>query len=62
MKESNKEKTAIQYLFESEPEFAWTAKDISRTLGFRGKQINRLHDVLRMMRDRKFDSCHRGQA
>ena len=50
MKESNKEKTAIQYLFESEPEFAWTAKDISRTLGFRGKQINRLHDVLRMMK------------
>jgi len=49
MKENNKEKIAIQYLFESEPEHAWTAKDISRTLGFRGKQISRLHVLLREM-------------
>ena len=63
MKESNKEKTAIQYLFESEPEFAWTAKDISRTLGFRGKQINRLHDVLRMMvRDGEIVQIKKGGA
>jgi len=49
MKETSKEKIAIQYLFESEPENAWTAKDISRTLGFRGKQISRLHELLREM-------------
>ncbi len=49
MKEDNKEKIAIQYLFESEPEHAWTAKDISRTLGFRGKQIKRLHELLQQM-------------
>jgi ribonuclease R len=49
MKENNKEKVAIQYLFESEPDCAWTAKDISRTLGFRGKQISRLHDLLQQM-------------
>ncbi|MDR2849717.1 MAG: ribonuclease R [Verrucomicrobiota bacterium] len=49
MKENNKEKVAIQYLFESEPEFAWTAQDISRTLGFRGKQISRLHELLLQM-------------
>ena len=45
----NKEKIAIQYLFESEPEHAWTAPDISRTLGFRGKQIKRLHELLKQM-------------
>ena len=45
----NKEKIAIQYLFESEPEHAWTAPDISRTLGFRGKQIKRLHELLGQM-------------
>jgi len=45
----NKEKTAIQYLFESEPEQALTAQDISRTLGFRAKQIKRLHELLQQM-------------
>ena len=45
----NKEKIALQYLFESEPEHAWTAPDISRTLGFRGKQIKRLHELLQQM-------------
>ena len=45
----NKEKIAIQYLFESEPEHAWTAPDITRTLGFRGKQIKRLHELLQQM-------------
>jgi ribonuclease R len=45
----DKEKIAIQYLFESEPEYAWTAKDISRTLGLRGKQISRLHETLQQM-------------
>ena len=49
MKENTKEKIAIQYLFESEPDCAWTAKDISRTLGFRGKQFKRLHDLLQQM-------------
>ena len=49
MNENNKEKIAIQYLFESEPEHAWTAPDISRTLGFRGKQITRLHELLQQM-------------
>ncbi len=49
MKNEDKEKIAIQYLFESEPEYAWTAKDISRTLGLRGKQIARLHTTLQQM-------------
>jgi ribonuclease R len=48
MKE-DKEKIAIQYLFESEPEHAWTPADIIRTLGFRGKQIKRLQEMLRQM-------------
>ena len=52
MKEETKEKIAIQYLIESEPDHAWTAKDISQTLGFRVKQIKRLHDLLKeMVRD-----------
>ncbi len=45
----NQEKIAIQHLFESEPEHAWTAPDISRTLGCRGKQITRLHALLQQM-------------
>jgi len=48
MKE-DKEKIAVQYLFESEPEYARTAKEICRTLGFRGKQIKRLHELLQQM-------------
>ena len=63
MKENNKEKIAIQYLFESEPEHAWTAKDISRTLGFRGKQISRLHDRLQeMVRDGEIVQIRKGDA
>ena len=63
MKENNKEKIAIQYLFESEPEHAWTAKDISRTLGFRGKQIKRLHDLLQLMvRDGEIVQIRKGDA
>ena len=50
MKEETKEKIAIQYLFESEPDHAWTAKDISRTLGFRGKQIKRPGRVRKLLR------------
>ncbi len=49
MKENNKENLAILHLFETEPEHAWSAKEISRTLGFRGKQISRLHDLLQQM-------------
>jgi ribonuclease R len=63
MNENNKEKIAIQYLFESEPEHAWTAKDISRTLGFRGKQISRLHDLLlQMVRDGEVVQIRKGGA
>ncbi len=63
MKENNKEKIAIQYLFESEPDHAWTAKDISRTLGFRGKQIKRLHDLLQgMVRDGEIVQIRKGDA
>ncbi len=63
MKENNKDKIAIQHLFESEPEYAWTTKDISRTLGLRGKQINRLHDVLRqMVRDGEIVQIKQGGA
>ena len=63
MKENNKEKIAIQYLFESEPEHAWTAKDISRTLGFRGKQIKRLHELLQQMtRDGEIVQIRKGGA
>nr|HQQ92677.1 hypothetical protein [Kiritimatiellia bacterium] len=63
MKETNKEKIAIQYLFESEPDHAWTAKDISRTLGFRGKQIKRLHDLLQqMVRDGEIVQIRQGGA
>jgi ribonuclease R len=63
MKETNKEKIAIQYLFESEPEYAWTAKDIGRTLGFRGKQLKRLHDLLgQMVRDGEIVQIRKGGA
>jgi len=59
----NKEKTAIQYLFESEPEQALTAQDISRTLGFRGKQIKRLHELLQqMVRDGEIVPIRKGGA
>jgi len=40
---------AVQYLFESEPESTWTAKEICSTMGLRGKQINRLHESLRQL-------------
>lgn len=46
---NDKEMIAVQYLFESEPESTWTANDICKTLGLRGKQINRLHATLRKM-------------
>lgn len=63
MKEINNEKLSIQYLFESEPENAWTAKDICRTLGFRGKQIKRLHDLLaEMVRDGEIVKIRSGRA
>jgi len=63
MKEDNKEKIAIQYLFESEPEHPWTAKEISRTLGFRGKQIRRLHDLLQqMVREGEIVQIRKGNA
>ncbi|MDX9867449.1 MAG: ribonuclease R [Kiritimatiellia bacterium] len=63
MNELDKEKTAIQYLFESEPEQAWTAKEISRTLGLRGKQISRLHDRLgEMVRDGVIVQIRKGNA
>ncbi|MFA7172989.1 MAG: ribonuclease R [Kiritimatiellia bacterium] len=45
----NKEMVAVQYLFESEPESTWTAKEICDVLGIRGKQINQLHEALRQM-------------
>ena len=45
----DKEKIAVQYLFESEPEHTWTAKEIQHTLGFRAKQITRLHEYLKEM-------------
>ncbi len=63
MKESNKEKIAIQYLFESEPDHAWTVKDINRTLGFRGKQIKRLKELLQeMVRDGEIVQIRKGDA
>lgn len=63
MKEDQKEKVAIQYLFESEPEHAWTAKDICRTLGFRGKQITRLHELLQqMVHDGEIVQIRKGDA
>ncbi len=46
---NDKEMLAVQYLFESEPESTWTAKDICSVLGIRGKQIERLHESLRQM-------------
>jgi ribonuclease R len=63
MKKINKEKIAIKYLFESEPEYAWTVADISSTLGLRGKQISRLQSVLRMMvRDGEIVQIKKGGA
>lgn len=51
MKE-DQEKIAIQYLFESDPDYLWTAKEISQTLHLRGKQITRLHKyLLEMVRE-----------
>ncbi len=46
---SEQEMTAIQHLFESEPESTWTAKEICSALGMRGKQIKRLHETLHAM-------------
>jgi len=46
---NDKEMVAVQYLFESEPESTWTAKEICSVLGIRGKQINHLHETLRQM-------------
>ena len=46
---ADKDKIAIQYLFESEPDYAWTAKDIAHTLQLRGKQLGRLHAILKEM-------------
>ncbi len=46
---NDKEMVAVQYLFESEPESTWTAKEICATLGLRGKQIKNLHETLRKM-------------
>lgn len=63
MKEIDKEKIAIQYLFESEPEFAWTPNDISRTLGLRGKQLTRMHEMLqKMVRDGEIVQIRKGGA
>ena len=45
----DKDLIAVQYLFESEPESTWTAKEICSTLGLRGKQIKKLHETLRQM-------------
>ncbi|MBO7653284.1 MAG: hypothetical protein J6U40_00025, partial [Kiritimatiellae bacterium] len=59
----NKEKMAIRYLFESEPDYAWTPKDISRTLGLRGKQLGRLHQVLHeLVRDGTIVQTRQGQT
>jgi ribonuclease R len=63
MKEEDKEKTAIQYLFESEPDRTWTAKEMSRTLGLRGKQISRLHEFIEdMIREGEIAPTRGGQA
>ena len=59
----NKEKMAVRYLFESEPDCAWTPKDISRTLGFRGKQIGRLHESLQeLVREGAIVQTRQGQT
>lgn len=63
MKANDKDKLAIQYLFESEPDYVWTFKDICTTLGFRGKQIKRVHTLLRqMVRDGELAQIRKGQA
>jgi len=41
-----KERAAVQYLFESEPSKTWRAGEIAETLGFRGKQLKRLQGLL----------------
>lgn len=45
----DKDRMAIQYLFESAPEQTWQPQDICRTLGLRGKQVKFLQGVLRQM-------------
>jgi ribonuclease R len=45
----DKDRIAVQYLFESEPEQTWQPQDICRTLGFRGKQVKQLQSLLRQM-------------
>lgn len=49
MKILDEEKMSVQYLFESEPNCAWTEKEIVTTLGLRGKQIARLRATLRQL-------------
>ncbi len=42
----DKDRIAVQYLFESEPSKTWRAGEIAETLGFRGKQLKRLQGLL----------------
>lgn len=59
----DKEKFEIQYLFESEPEHAWSARDIIQTLGLRGNRIKRLNQLLRqMVRDGEIVPIRKGSA
>ncbi len=45
----DKDRIAVQYLFESEPERAWPVPEICTTLGFHGKQLKRLQAILRQL-------------
>lgn len=63
METVDKEKMAVQYLFQSEPERAWNVGEIIQTLGLRGKQIKRLQENLfQMVRSGEIVTIRRGRA
>lgn len=59
----DKEKMAVQYLLESEPEHNWTRAEIVQTLHLRGKQLARLPSFLReLVRDGVIVQTRGGEA
>ncbi len=61
--QNDEDKIAIRYLFESEPDTAWTPNAIIRTLGLRGNRIRRLHELLQQMtREGEIVPIRKGEA
>ncbi|MDD5705282.1 MAG: ribonuclease R [Kiritimatiellae bacterium] len=46
MSDKDQDSVAIQYLLETEPERAWRPKEIADTLGFHGRRMQRLREIL----------------